>query len=591
MALGDPVTADSDDEHYVIASDLHWGSPFASLSKSVQFLEEEVPALDPDVLVLAGDIYEMWWRGMVSSALDVGRASARVAEIHESGTDVALVAGNHDRWMLRVGEDASELIAPGEPWEITEEFYFESGGQEFVAVHGDEGDPLQRDPLSEWLCRQTDEFGTFLLELLNLISGLGTVGEVGTTAARGGDWQSVSLAHQYDDPVIVPGPLERNAAARPRVRTQTRQIGTDSVELRLDSSTRAPTVPEAVDYVAFERGHHVFGTDATATVDRVPADGDWRSVTFTAPFERPPAVFAAIQRTATSTPPALEPAQTEPGRHRARAYAERPTVDAEMPVGDRGSFDPDDPVAVQVRNVTQMGFEMRLAAEREPVAHDVGFVAIERGTATLGDGLVEVGVPGSTDGEALSVEFERLPGEPDQVFAGPQTATTDGPTLTRLEGRGRDGVSVSVVAGGGRPVSETVGYLATEGVGSIPASASTALEDDPDAVLKQEWETLLDSGPVLSPEDAPGDVPTAGLLDPQFVSTQNTTESLLDMFEEFVVFGHTHRPDLGERHVNSGSWTSRSPDSVPQNTYVEIDQGDITVWDWSPEGREPVFES
>ena len=565
MALSEPVFADEEDEHYVVASDMHWGSPFASSDRSLQFLEEELPSLDPDVLVLAGDIYEMWWRGKLSSALEMGAASARLAEIQESGTDVVLVAGNHDHWLLRVGQDASDLVTPGEPWDISEEFYFQSGDTEFVAVHGDEGDPIQRDPLSEWLCLQTDEFGSFLLALFDLLAGVGVVGETGSTLARGDGWQSVPLAHDYDDPVVLPGPPGDGRLVRPRVRTRPALLGTDSFELRLESLREATPTAGAVDYLVFERGHHEFGSDTSASVDRVSADEGWRSVSFGAAFDDPPAVFAAVQDGA------------DPRRGgRAVAHDRRPGHGA-------------GPVAVQVRNVTEMGFELRLTAGTP--SREVGFVAIERGTVTLGDGLVDVGVPGATDGMALSVSFDSLLGEPDQLFAGPQSTTAEEPALTGVSTGDGAGASVSVLDAEGTPLSETVGYLAATGVGSIPASSSTAVESDPDAVVAEEWPSLLQSDHAVSAGDAPETVPSAGLLDPLFVSHQGTKDSLLDMFEEFVVFGHTHRPDLGERHVNSGSWTGRSPDSVPQNTYVEIDQGVITVWDWSPDGRELVYES
>ena len=69
LGLG-AVTADPDDDHYVIASDTHLGSPFANLSDFEQFLSQDVPVLDPDVLVMAGDCFEMWFRGMSSTLLE-----------------------------------------------------------------------------------------------------------------------------------------------------------------------------------------------------------------------------------------------------------------------------------------------------------------------------------------------------------------------------------------------------------------------------------------------------------------------------------------------------------------------------------------
>ena len=49
--------------------------------------------------------------------------------------------------------------------------------------------------------------------------------------------------------------------------------------------------------------------------------------------------------------------------------------------------------------------------------------------------------------------------------------------------------------------------------------------------------------------------------------------------DEFLVFGHTHRPFLdGEnRVVNSGSWVQ---DAAINNTFVIIDDGKITLNQW-----------
>ena len=121
LGLG-AVTADPDADHYVVLSDTHLGSPFANIESFETFLAEELPELDPDVLVLTGDIYERWFRGMSSVLLEYSDTSAELAALDDE-MDVVLVAGNHDRRLVTVGEAVPEEITPSSPWTVGEEFY------------------------------------------------------------------------------------------------------------------------------------------------------------------------------------------------------------------------------------------------------------------------------------------------------------------------------------------------------------------------------------------------------------------------------------------------------------------------------------
>ena len=49
-----------------------------------------------------------------------------------------------------------------------------------------------------------------------------------------------------------------------------------------------------------------------------------------------------------------------------------------------------------------------------------------------------------------------------------------------------------------------------------------------------------------------------------------------------LIFGHTHRPFLDKYVANTGSWVS---DSSIQNTYVMIDNGEMTLKDFKSNGR------
>lgn len=51
-------------------------------------------------------------------------------------------------------------------------------------------------------------------------------------------------------------------------------------------------------------------------------------------------------------------------------------------------------------------------------------------------------------------------------------------------------------------------------------------------------------------------------------------------YDGFVVFGHTHRPEIGEDYANCGAWTRRGTESVPDHTYVEVRDGTVALVDW-----------
>jgi predicted phosphodiesterase len=523
LGLG-AVSADEDADHYVIASDAHLGSPYANASDYEEFLTTTVPDIDPDVFVMSGDCFEMWFRGMSSVLLEYTRISDYFETLETNGTDVTLVAGNHDRRLVTVGGGLDD--PPGSPWQIGEEFFFQSGDQEFVAVHGDGPDPVQIDPISEALCTQTDFIGSVLAALVGWWEGLSPweqAGETGSVTVTGS--RAVSLQGSYDDPVVLTARSSGDDPVRAQVSSGPGTT-TDTAELQVQGGDTD------VQYAVFESGRHVLGTSTVLEAGHTAAGGDWQTVTFEEAFDTPPVVLTNVQ----STGRGLRPAGSGPVR--ARRY---------------GSGGTDS--APQVRNVTELGFEVRVDGRA-----DIGFAAVERGDITL-DGRRGVAGVGAVESGALSLG-RAFAGTPS-VFTTPQTPSESG----------------------------SLGYLALTGDGGLYASASTTVPTpDAEQLLESEWQRRIDDAGLDAdalPERPPG---MAG-LGPMAGEQDSIKESLLEKYEEFVVFGHTHIPGLGERYANSGSWTTRSPDSEPENTFLEIQDGDVTVWDWSPEGREPLFES
>ncbi|ELY93552.1 metallophosphoesterase [Natrialba chahannaoensis JCM 10990] len=176
----DSALADGTYDRVVAASDVHFGSPYSNPDAFVQFLTETVPALDPDLLVLNGDIFEFWYRGMSSVLLEYNHITTQFEALASSGTEIALVAGNHDRRLVDVGHADYDAATLDAPWRIDEAFTFESGDRSFVAVHGDGPDPKQQDGVSSLLCAGSDRLGKVIVDFSEAVSG----NDLGTRSAE-----------------------------------------------------------------------------------------------------------------------------------------------------------------------------------------------------------------------------------------------------------------------------------------------------------------------------------------------------------------------------------------------------------------------
>jgi UDP-2,3-diacylglucosamine pyrophosphatase LpxH len=147
-------------DHAIMVSDFHLGSASANTDNFEDFLEQRLmggQGNNPDALILAGDGVEMWFRGISSALLEFSTTIETFEEIHENGTEIIPIAGNHD-WRFIDVNDQEPVISP-EPWQFEEEVFFESGGEEFVAIHGHQGEPTFSDEINEAFCFSTDEQG------------------------------------------------------------------------------------------------------------------------------------------------------------------------------------------------------------------------------------------------------------------------------------------------------------------------------------------------------------------------------------------------------------------------------------------------
>ena len=259
-----------------------------------------------------------------------------------------------------------------------------------------------------------------------------------------------------------------------------------------------------------------------------PAPRDWETVTFAEPFDRPPVLLTDTQ----------------------------PTAD---PAGD-----------IQVRNVTRAGFETRIDG-----SGSVGYLAVEPGDLTV-RGRRGVAGRASVDGRG-TVGFDRSFRDRPVTLVSARTPEEGSVAVSRA---GTDGLTV---AGAG-----SVGYLALQPGGLHASESSSVRVPTVESRVQSRWEHLTEQAGTgdLLPDQPPG---VAG-VEPLATGHEFVKSQLLDSYERFVLFGHTHVPDRGDRYANAGPWTTRGP-SVTENNYIEILDGEVTVWDWSGPGeRAPLFD-
>lgn len=70
----------------------------------------------------------------------------------------------------------------------------------------------------------------------------------------------------------------------------------------------------------------------------------------------------------------------------------------------------------------------------------------------------------------------------------------------------------------------------------------------------------------------------ANLNNPNILATQPERERadrirnrIQSVYDEFVIFGHTHIPQIGDGYANCGSWT------LDENTYIQIDEEQVDL--------------
>lgn len=139
----------------LVVSDVHLGYERSLAEHFSKFLEK-IPD-DCDLLVLLGDILDLWRRDMLILALETSRIFSKILELAES-TRVSYVYGNHD---IHISEEnwIGEL-------EIVERLEIEDSGKRFIMIHGHQLEDLYMEnpemarAIYEALCYTDERLGS-----------------------------------------------------------------------------------------------------------------------------------------------------------------------------------------------------------------------------------------------------------------------------------------------------------------------------------------------------------------------------------------------------------------------------------------------
>ncbi|MFB6283170.1 MAG: metallophosphoesterase [Halobacteria archaeon] len=610
---------DDDVSHMLVASDPHVGGPGSKNEEFIDFIENTVPSIGPDKLLLNGDILEFWARGMASTCLEYNELLKGIQQLQDSGIDVIITRGNHDYRLIEVGLPDWKPAEVQKPWKMTDKVRFSSGGRDFIALHGDQADLVQIIVMMKILCLTDDRMGKFVWDFYkafkDFIGGDDDVqkdiGEVNSTkiSATGSEWQKVKFSGGYDDPVVFAPAVHMNITSSDHpfsnlipVHTRIREVKDGSFEIKLEEWGTSNANPQKANFVVFNEGTRILPGDTRISVGTVKTDQDWKSVSLN--MDNEPAVLTQTQ-----------------------------TYNTNRIIGNKS-----DPVVTRVKNVSEDGFDVRVEEEDPSGNHsteNIGYLAIEQGKGETNGNKWEAGKKQDVGDFLSHVKFDQDFSAVPLFLGGVDSYNSPETVELRYTKASEDGVRVYLepAISDSDTELESISYLAFQNPGEIDAvqrsfdvKAPTSVNTMADAraqankqlpeKLKKGWAKRVDSYSKQFAEkntnmdkELQAVSQTQGLQSPgklggpydifwetlkhyppliagmkmfeEFI-VDNLRQRLLSWYDRYVVYGHTHQVGIGDGWVNSGAWTMRgiSPSTKGPNTYVDIQDGNVDVYQW-----------
>jgi len=257
-----------------------------------------------------------------------------------------------------------------------------------------------------------NESGNGLLDAEAAVGGSGggtDIGEVGTvtfTQPSDGDWFSESFQGTYTDPVVVMKNPSFNGNQPVHVRL--RNVTDNGFEYQMEEwqyldDTHAE---ETISYVVFERGQHTLDDGTAVEAGTVETTSSWTSVGLSNSFSSAPVVLSA--------------SQTHNGYQA---------------------------IVTRNRNVSTSGFGVKLQEEEANGWHKtetVGYVAVEPGPGTTGDGAFEAVTGTGVSSGWRSIAFDTSFGSAPQLVADMQTTNGANTADVRKRKLSADGVELCI---------------------------------------------------------------------------------------------------------------------------------------------------
>lgn len=114
----------------------------------------------PDVLVLGGDIYELWRRDLFGAGWSTDGFTSTVRRLKERGVEVSFIAGNHDEWVYR-HTSPSELYIAEPQMDVS----LSLDGEDIFVTHGHKYEPAYNPITNDLLAIADDKMGSFISDL------------------------------------------------------------------------------------------------------------------------------------------------------------------------------------------------------------------------------------------------------------------------------------------------------------------------------------------------------------------------------------------------------------------------------------------
>lgn len=135
---------------------LYHGTERDAVDQLVRALRRE----PPDLLILGGDIYDLYRRDIGGATWSASEYTEDFIKLGENGTEVIYLAGNHDGYLHRHVINTDDY-----PFEMAVEYRTTLDGVPFLFTHGHKYEP-QYSPLTDDLLSLTDDYAGWVADRL-----------------------------------------------------------------------------------------------------------------------------------------------------------------------------------------------------------------------------------------------------------------------------------------------------------------------------------------------------------------------------------------------------------------------------------------